>query len=88
MGAADAHQHTDSNRNDDGSYVVHGTLKSGNGTGSLIDSNQQPVPLNSSLTLTGSVPQPSIFFRQPFFWDITDIFVFTDIYSTFIYRVA
>ena len=30
MGAADAYQHTDSNRNDDGSYVVHGTLKSGN----------------------------------------------------------
>ena len=25
-----AYQHTDSNRNDDGSYVVHGTLKSGN----------------------------------------------------------
>ena len=30
MGAADAHQHTDSNRNDDGSDIVHGTLKSGN----------------------------------------------------------
>ena len=44
MGAADAYQHTDSNRNHDGSDVVHGTLKSGNGTGSLIDSNQQPVP--------------------------------------------
>ena len=27
MGAADAHQHTDSNRNDNGSHVVHGTLK-------------------------------------------------------------
>ena len=27
MGAADAHQHTDSNRNDDGSDIVHGTLK-------------------------------------------------------------
>ena len=27
MGAADAYQHTDSNRNDDGSYVVHGTLE-------------------------------------------------------------
>ena len=30
MGAADADKHTDSNRNDDGSHVVHGTLKSGN----------------------------------------------------------
>jgi hypothetical protein len=27
MGAADAHQHTDSNRNDDGSDIVHGTLE-------------------------------------------------------------
>ena len=27
MGAADAHQHSDSNRNDDGSDVVHGTLE-------------------------------------------------------------
>ena len=27
MGAADAYQHTDSNRNDDGSYELHGTLK-------------------------------------------------------------
>ena len=27
MGAADAYQHTDSNRNDDGSNLVHGTLK-------------------------------------------------------------
>jgi hypothetical protein len=30
MGAADAYQHTDSNRNHDGSDIVHGTLKSGN----------------------------------------------------------
>ena len=30
MGAADAYQHTDSNRNDDGSDKLHGTLKSGN----------------------------------------------------------
>ena len=27
MGAADAHQHTDSNRNHDGSNLVHGTLE-------------------------------------------------------------
>ena len=27
MGAADAYQHTDSNRNDNGSHVVHGTLE-------------------------------------------------------------
>ena len=27
MGAADAHQHTDSNRNDDGSHELHGTLE-------------------------------------------------------------
>ena len=27
MGAADADKHTDSNRNDDGSHVVHGTLE-------------------------------------------------------------
>ena len=27
MGAADAYQHTDSNRNDDGSYKLHGTLE-------------------------------------------------------------
>ena len=27
MGAADAYQHTDSNRNDDGSHELHGTLK-------------------------------------------------------------
>ena len=27
MGAADADKHTDSNRNDDGSYELHGTLK-------------------------------------------------------------
>ena len=27
MGAADAHQHTDSNRNDDGSNLVYGTLE-------------------------------------------------------------
>ena len=27
MGAADAYQHTDSNRNDDGSYELHGTLE-------------------------------------------------------------
>jgi hypothetical protein len=27
MGAADAYQHTDSNRNDDGSDIVHGTLE-------------------------------------------------------------
>ena len=31
MGAADAHQHTDSNRNDNGSYVVHGTLETEQG---------------------------------------------------------
>ena len=30
MGDSAAHQHTDSNRNHDGSHVVHGTLKSGN----------------------------------------------------------
>ena len=30
MGAADADKHTDSNRNHNGSDVVHGTLKSGN----------------------------------------------------------
>ena len=40
MGAADAYQHTDSNRNDDGSDVVHGTLKAEIGFG---ESSSNPI---------------------------------------------
>ena len=40
MGAADAHQHTDSNRNHDGSHVVHGTLKAEIGFG---ESSSNPI---------------------------------------------
>ena len=43
MGAADAHQHTDSNRNHDGSYVVHGTLKAEIGFG---ESSSNPIYYN------------------------------------------
>ena len=40
MGAADAHQHTDSNRNHNGSDVVHGTLKAEIGFG---ESSSNPI---------------------------------------------
>ena len=43
MGAADAYQHTDSNRNDDGSDVVHGTLKAEIGFG---ESSSNPIYYN------------------------------------------
>ena len=43
MGAADAYQHTDSNRNDDGSDIVHGTLKAEIGFG---ESSSNPIYYN------------------------------------------
>ena len=46
MGAADAHQHTDSNRNDDGSDVVHGTLKAEIGFG---ESSSNPIYYNGEI---------------------------------------
>ena len=48
MGAADAYQHTDSNRNDDGSYVVHGTLKAEIGFG---ESSSNPILLPMIITV-------------------------------------
>ena len=47
MGAADAYQHTDSNRNDDGSDVVHGTLKAEIGFG---ESSSNPILLPMIIT--------------------------------------
>ena len=46
MGAADAHQHTDSNRNDNGSHVVHGTLKAEIGFG---ESSSNPIYYNGEI---------------------------------------
>ena len=43
MGAADAYQHTDSNRNHDGSHFVHGTLKAEIGFG---ESSSNPIYYN------------------------------------------
>ena len=51
MGAADAYQHTDSNRNDDGSYVVHGTLKAEIGIG---ESSSNPIYYNGETNKKGS----------------------------------
>ena len=47
MGAADAYQHTDSNRNDDGSNLVHGTLKMEIGFG---ESSSNPILLPMIIT--------------------------------------
>ena len=46
MGAADAYQHTDSNRNDNGSDVVHGTLKAEIGFG---ESSSNPIYYNGEI---------------------------------------
>ena len=47
MGAADAYQHTDSNRNDDGSDELHGTLKAEIGFG---ESSSNPILLPMIIT--------------------------------------
>ena len=47
MGAADAYQHTDSNRNDDVSNLVHGTLKMEIGFG---ESSSNPILLPMIIT--------------------------------------
>ena len=67
MGAADAHQHTDSNRNDDGSDELHGTLKAEIGFG---ESSSNPIYYNGETKKRSPWGLPKIIPSQKEQWCI------------------